>query len=185
MKFKIEFFFQYVSDCFGDVPINVTVGLLIVFCVGSIILLASFGLKKGSKWIAGLFLLEYLLLIVCMTLLIRPDYGIRMYKITPFWSYRVTGDVLIQGIANIAAFFPLGLLLGYVFNNIEWWGLALIGGCLSFLIEILQFSFRRGVAELDDIFHNVLGCMIGYGVYIAITHIVKSLLKSRPSSPIN
>lgn len=44
---------------------------------------------------------------------------------------------------------------------------------LSSLIEVLQFVFKKGLCELDDVFHNVLGCMIGYWCLIAISQIAK------------
>lgn len=31
---------------------------------------------------------------------------------------------------------------------------------------MLQFTFARGFAEFDDLFQNVLGCAIGFGVYV-------------------
>ena len=62
------------------------------------------------------------------------------------------------------AFIPIGLLLGISFPNIKWWIVLLIGGAFSLLIETLQFFLRRGFAEFDDVWHNVLGCMVGYAV---------------------
>ena len=35
---------------------------------------------------------------------------------------------------------------------------------LSFGIELIQLVFKLGLFEFDDIFHNVLGAMIGYGL---------------------
>lgn len=49
----------------------------------------------------------------------------------------------------------------------------LIGGAFSVLIESLQFVMKRGFSEFDDVFHNVLGCMFGYVLYIAIACLVK------------
>ena len=45
----------------------------------------------------------------------------------------------------------------------------LVGLCLSVSIEALQFVFKFGFSELDDVIHNTLGCMIGYGVYALVT----------------
>ena len=78
-----------------------------------------------------------------------------------------------QVIANVVAFVPIGLLLGCAFGKrMKWWKVLLIGGAFSLLIETLQFVLRRGFAEVDDVMHNVLGCLIGWGVYVGIAYLV-------------
>jgi len=59
----------------------------------------------------------------------------------------------------------VGLLLGCAFDGIKWWKVLLIGLFLSVGIEALQFFLKKGFPEVDDVIHNTLGCMIGYGVY--------------------
>lgn len=50
----------------------------------------------------------------------------------------------------------------------RWWIVLLIGCGVSFSIEMFQLLFKRGFAELDDMMHNTIGCMIGYGIYTMI-----------------
>ena len=83
--------------------------------------------------------------------------------------------LLIQIIANVVVFIPIGLLLGLSFSDIKWWKVLLIGGAFSLLIETLQFFLRRGFAEEDDVWDEVVGCMVGYGVYVGIAWVVKSV----------
>lgn len=80
----------------------------------------------------------------------------------------------------MAAFIPIGLLLGISFPKIRWWKVSLIGGAFSLLIETLQFFLRRGFAEFDDVWHNVVGCMIGYGLYLVIANIARRVTR-KPS----
>ena len=63
----------------------------------------------------------------------------------------------------------------------KWWKILLIGGAFSLLIETLQFVLKRGFAEVDDVFHIVLGCMIGYGVYAAVAYLIKGAKMKRRS----
>lgn len=35
---------------------------------------------------------------------------------------------------------------------------------MSLIIELLQLVMLKGCAEMDDIIHNTIGCMIGYGI---------------------
>ncbi len=52
------------------------------------------------------------------------------------------------------------------FGRVKWLKALAIGGGFSLLIEVLQFVFKRGFSEFDDVFHNVLGCAIGFGLYV-------------------
>ena len=91
----------------------------------------------------------------------------RKFDFTPFWSFRAIlagrKDLLTQDIMNVAAFIPIGFLLACAFDRLKGWQALLIGGGFSVLIESLQFVLRRGFAEFDDVFHNVVGCLIGWG----------------------
>lgn len=74
---------------------------------------------------------------------------------------------------NVVTFIPIGLLLGS-FKGMKWWHVLLIGLCLSMLIELLQLVLKRGLTEVDDVVHNVLGCMIGYWVFVGCGKMVTS-----------
>lgn len=161
------------------IPTSYLVGFLVVIVVGTVLLLAFMGVKKGLRWSAGLMLLEYLFLLLLLAVLLRKVQDYREYSLTPFWSYRAIRDgvkfLSTQNFANVLAFVPIGLLLGCAFGRMKWWKVLLIGGGFSVLIETLQFFLKRGFAEFDDVFHNVVGCLIGYGVYMSVACLVKKL----------
>lgn len=90
-----------------------------------------------------------------------------------FSSCPYTDFLLIQIIANVLAFVPIGLLLGCAFGRMKWWKALAIGGEFSLLIEVLQFVFKRGFSEFDDVFHNVLGCAIGFAFYLMIERLTR------------
>ncbi|WP_169733584.1 VanZ family protein [Clostridiisalibacter paucivorans] len=77
-------------------------------------------------------------------------------------------------ILNILMFVPLGILLPMLhknFHNKKWTiGLAFI---LTLLIECVQLITGFGIFELDDIFNNLLGAVIGYGVVMGIFELIK------------
>ena len=70
---------------------------------------------------------------------------------------------------NIVGFVPLGFLLIAAFQKLKWWQVILTGFLISLSIESIQYFFKLGVAEFDDIFNNTLGVAIGYSLY-ALTH---------------
>lgn len=51
----------------------------------------------------------------------------------------------------------------------------LVGGGISLLIETLQFFLNKGFAEFDDVWHNTIGCVIGFYVLMIFAMITKSI----------
>lgn len=88
------------------------------------------------------------------------------YNYHLFWSYKAddpfTHYYFWQNVWNVILFIPIGLLLPLAFKRCRWWTAFLLGFCFSCFIEILQLVSMRGFSELDDVFHNTLGCMIGF-----------------------
>lgn len=64
-------------------------------------------------------------------------------------------------------FVPVGFLISDLW---KWKGLWDAAG-LSAFIEILQLLTRRGLCELDDVFHNMIGTAIGIGLATALNKI--------------
>ena len=65
-----------------------------------------------------------------------------------------------QILANVIMFLPVGMLVGWIWR---WKGLWVAFG-LSAAIEILQLVTSRGLCEFDDVFHNMVGAIIGVGI---------------------
>ena len=104
----------------------------------------------------------------CSTVIFRTSGDTRQYDFHPFWSYKAIQegreDLLAENIMNVVVFIPVGLLLGIAFKQVTWWKVLLIGCSISVTIESLQFFLMRGFSEVDDVMHNTLGCLIGYGI---------------------
>ena len=69
---------------------------------------------------------------------------------------------------NVVAFVPVGILLALTFCSIRWWQALCVGCLMSLSIETMQYFFRLGFAELDDVMHNTIGGVIWYGGYLLI-----------------
>ena len=162
-------FVKYIIKLSQIVPFCVYEILGIIFCLGSVILLAFWGLKKGIRYSSWLLVVEYVILLFSTTVLFRSYHKRLKYNLRPFWSYEAiqkgSENLLPEIIMNVVVFVPVGLLLGFASRSMTLWKVMLIGGGISVLIEAMQFNFQRGFAEVDDVVHNVLGCMLGYGVY--------------------
>ncbi len=164
-----EQFRQYIINLYHDIPQEVYEGLLSVFCIGLVVFVAWKGFKTGLRYSAILLLVEYVFLIFCSTVIFRATGEISKYDFHPFWSDKAIqdgrADLLPENIMNVVVFIPVGLLLSIAFKQVTWWKALLIGCEISIIIETLQFFFMRGFSEVDDVMHNTLGCMIGYGIY--------------------
>lgn len=66
---------------------------------------------------------------------------------------------------NIVCFIPFGFFAGLLSKKACWWKVILAGALVSMTIELLQASFYLGSCELDDVFNNTLGTLVGWGLY--------------------
>ena len=174
---------RFVNYQYQDIPMWVYEGLLLTACVGAVCILILFGWTSGWKKIIGLFLAEYVLLILCSTVFFRRLTEGLSYCIHPFWSYTAIqngrNDLVPVIIMNVLVFIPVGLLVGLILikkqNLLKAGIIALCSGlCVSVLIEQLQFFLKRGLAELDDVIHNTLGCLIGFMIVAIIKGVWQS-----------
>ena len=156
-----------VNQC-QNISTSVLEVLASVLCLGTVLALAFYGYKKGARLVSGLLLAEYVFLLLYKTVLSRPSNVSRGHNFHPFWSYSAFQEgskhLLSDNIMNVVAFVPVGLLLGCAFRSMTWWKVLLIGGVVSVGIEAMQYFYKRGFAETDDVMHNVIGSLVGYGI---------------------
>lgn len=120
---------------------------------------------RCRKWwiIATTF---YMFTILCATYLGRePSEPEAQWEI--FWTLKKalkTGEWRYWYfiIGNILLFVPLGYLLCHIFNGKCYWVWSVLF-CLLFscIIEAVQYFTGTGLCEMDDIFHNTVGGIIG------------------------
>ena len=118
-----------------------------------------------KDWKTGL-LISYLFFLLTETVLIRKPETIR-YELVPFWSWS-RPEHHAQILANILMFTPVGLLLGKLGWKVVLWATG-----ISVVIELTQLISRRGLFEFDDIIHNTLGAVIGFGIYGLLKRVKK------------
>lgn len=87
-------------------------------------------------------------------------------------SVRIAAENLL---GNIFAFSPLGFFLPLLFKRYEKLkNVFLISFIASLFIELLQLVCYLGSSDIDDLILNVLGSIIGFGVYILFRSFYKS-----------
>lgn len=141
---------------------------LVAFLIVLLLLWRRKGKKKGIRYASVFLLVEYVALLLYFTVFVRPETGKHQLLLIPFWSYveiwKNTSILIEENIMNILVFIPIGFLLATVMRGYTWWKILLVGVFLSIMIEVLQYVLMRGYCETDDVIHNTLGCLVGYGV---------------------
>jgi glycopeptide antibiotics resistance protein len=145
------------------IPPIATTWLVLCFVL---VLVCVLAFRHKKFWIS---VISYALILLIATIFSRTYHETHVI-IEPFWSYKaffengftwLTWEILY----NIFMMIPLGFLLSYRMKR----RFVIPGGvAFSACIELLQFCFHRGTAEVDDILSNSLGVLIGVGMYSAL-----------------
>ena len=122
---------------------------------------------KRVRCLAWMFVVGYIVFILNETIIGRLETEEYRYNLLPFWSYLA----LIRGegvniwrciYLNALFFIPFGVLLRLALGKRHWKRTLVFSCILSISVELLQLILKRGLCEFDDVFHNVLGSMVGY-----------------------
>lgn len=77
--------------------------------------------------------------------------------------------LLINVFGNIAAFMPFGFLVPRISKHpAKGWMVTLMALELSLCIELLQLFFKLGSFDVDDLFLNTVGGLLGYLFYFCV-----------------
>lgn len=151
------------------IPIPV---LFVSFVILTLVIVAGLHSRRVAdkkKFVLWAMLVEYLLLVVCAAVVFRPTLPARHLHLTPLWVYtdfmKIHPNEAVRDIViNLLLFLPVGALLAGINPSIKWYKVLLIGLACSLTIELLQYIFLRGVAQTDDLIHNAVSCLVGWGV---------------------
>lgn len=141
----------------------------IFYIIAALVLLTvTLGIWKGAFMAKVMSLIGYCLVVLYLTVFSRTTIEHKI-GVIPFSSYTDIANgvrlLLPQVLMNILMFIPTGFLLKTSFRSWGWKKVLAFGSVFSLLIELLQLALMKGVAEVDDIIHNSLGCMMGYVIY--------------------
>lgn len=170
---------EYLSLLYHRIPDYVYGGGLSLLILGSVIILTFDGFSGGWRKIATLGFLEYVLLIFSSTVVFRATNKLSKINLSLLDGYKdiITRDsfhIAPEMLMNVFVFIPLGFLLGAGIKMVNWKFALAIGCGISISVEFFQYFLRRGTAQLGDILHNTIGCMIGYGLFRLIEYTIMS-----------
>ena len=176
-------FETFIIELVHEVPLYVYEMLIYVACVFIAIFFVTFKWNKALRFSLRLIFWEYLFLTYSNTVLFRPKNPYVWHNFTPLWSYKAyySGEnleLLPEIIMNIVGFIPLGFLMGVAFIKLQWWQVIMIGFFVSLSIESIQYFFKLGIAEFDDVFNNTLGVVIGVALFSLIDFLIQKISRN-------
>lgn len=173
-------FIQYVLSELRSIMILVLLAGILAAAVIAVAYLIFKKKHKGEKkfpWgkiILYLLLVGYVFIVISATILrkaggFRREYNFHLFRawIEAWNNYSVKNwaNVLL----NIALFVPLGALLPLLWKKCKKWYITIpVGLGTSFVIELVQLALKRGICDVDDLFANTLGVVIGFFCIMAV-----------------
>ena len=134
----------------------------------------KFVLHKELNYLVSIIYIWLLFEILTMAELNSAG-GMNLVPFSEIMRYEV-GSVMFtyNVIGNIVLFLPFGYLIGVYVNPKKIWAVLITTMLTSSIIEFVQLKIGRSF-DIDDIFLNIVGGLIGYLLYIGLSAINKQL----------
>ena len=87
--------------------------------------------------------------------------------------------VVLELLANVALFVPVGLLLPFAWPRLRLWQVTLAGGLLSVVIESVQGLMPSRFPTISDVIANTTGTFLG----AVVATLLLALLSRDPDGP--
>lgn len=149
------------------------------------ILSLVFSNKKAWVYVNRTIVVVTIVSVFFVTLFTRNAQPIQQVELTPFAVFELASvypDVYNQMVLNVLLFLPLGLSLPFCFSNrIKHPVLVTIifAFGLSIIVEVLQYIFKCGYSELDDVMLNTVGTACGTIAYFLTRFVINMRQKGR------
>jgi len=147
-------------------------------------------MKKNHRVLHNFLLYSVFIfyIIIFLALLFMNRRSFRSVNMIPFRtivSYLSGDDIVLSSFAlsnvlgNIVLFIPLGVYLTLfnrdkrLYRNVLW--IALI----SLAAEVIQYIFKIGASDIDDVILNILGGFLGIAAYRTLLLVFKDVNKVR------
>lgn len=131
---------------------------------------------KKFPWLQAVLILAltgYLVVVDYATIGRLSGYGAGGVNLHLFRAWREAWNSFsVKGwlnlLLNVAMFLPLGILLPSVWKPFRKWYIFLpTAVAITLFFELRQYLTGRGILDVDDLFANTLGAMMGYGCLMA------------------
>lgn len=171
------------------VALDKTIFYFLIFAIGRLIWLLRIRHRRTIRSEAGVWIWAFYLILLFMFTTFRKSYfpwqisldlnrplnQINLVFMKETWKL-IYGqsriDFLYNSFGNVLCFVPIGILTPIVFSKKMNFIRTLVFGIgLSLIIESLQFVLDTGVTDIDDVFFNTCGLILGYVIYKTFSRI--------------
>ena len=119
-------------------------------------------LEVRRKHIVILVLIAYIAILFSLTVLFRESSDKCYIRLDLFKDYLEPGPEGYRDlIQNIVGFIPVGVLVGLLPRRHRVAKALLAGLLVSMAIEVSQLIWNRGVFDVNDLFNNTVGALLG------------------------
>ena len=160
-----------------------TVFYFLIFAVLRLIWLLFIRRRRSLKSEASVWIFAFYMILVLMLTTFRDTYfpwqlvfnfnrplsDVNLVFMKETWKLVYAPsrlDFFYNSFGNILCLVPFGILFPIVFSKKQSFvKTVLIGMLFSISIETLQFLLETGVSDIDDVFFNTCGAILGYLIY--------------------
>ena len=160
-----------------------TVFYFLIFAVLRLIWLLFIRRRRSLKSEASVWIFAFYMILVLMLTTFRDTYfpwqlvfnfnrplsDVNLVFMKETWKLVYAPsrlDFFYNSFGNILCLVPFGILFPIVFSKKQsFLKTVLLGILLSIGIETLQFLLETGVSDIDDVFFNTCGAILGYLIY--------------------
>lgn len=160
-----------------------TVFYFLIFAVLRLIWLLFIRRRRSLKSEASVWIFAFYIILVLMLTTFRDTYfpwqlvfnfnrplsDVNLVFMKETWKLVYAPsrlDFFYNSFGNILCLVPFGILFPIVFSKKQSFvKTVLIGMLFSISIETLQFLLETGVSDIDDVFFNTCGTILGYLIY--------------------
>lgn len=168
---------EFIKMVLNELRQGIVQGISVAIIAGAVIAYAyakhkeKYNGEKPFPWrktILIFLLAGYLAVLGYATLSRLGGMGASGFSFHPFRAWREAWNNFsvtswANVLLNIAMLIPFGILIPLLFQRCKKWNYMLLASLgLVLYIETTQYLTGRGIFDIDDIFGNTLGAMIGY-----------------------
>lgn len=177
MKYDPGHIINYILEYDIGVPPSLIICVcLFVFCIIGVLFSVRTSYSTFLRQASCCLLIGYVFLVFCTTIFFREETFEKHYKLHPLLSYTMLYDKLLaELIMNVMMFVPIGFFTGGALKKKHILNALIFGLGLSLFIELTQLITTRGVFNVDDIIHNTLGCIVGFGCFVFCYKLMKHI----------
>lgn len=136
---------------------------------------------KGKKVLVfSVFLLVYILFLLYFALISRDPTAKYDVRLKLFWGFsHPSGNGYRDLFLNLLSYIPIGIMVGLIVKEYRIAKAVLLGFLVSIVVELSQLIWKRGFFDVDDLFNNVVGALIGSLLVVCVMNIRKNAKMKR------